>query len=210
VIDIFGRDAEHALKRFDRAIAGSCGSEYRGRLLRERCEEQGVRCGFDFVTEEHQREACQAMLASSCFLDCELEEQGQIRDGTRGEFLFIECEEMGEVAAGRSGFGERRGRDVLQAKFGYGFREGTSEAGHFGDRREISQSFGRSGGVNNAGGESLDTETGDGREREAAQGLRGEIRGKLRHRERVQALATGRKGANRKLVGGGTGGRYDE
>ncbi len=99
---------------------------------------------------------------------------------------------------------------LLQAEFGDRFRQSASEAGCLSDGREIGQVLGGCGSVDDASGECFDAEAGDGRERETAHGLCGEVRGKLRERESVNALATGRKSADGKFVGGGSRGRDDE
>ena len=64
--------------------------------------------------------------------------------------------------------------------------------------------------MNNARGERFDSEAGDRSERETTHGLGGELGGKLRESERVNALAARWKSADSELIGGGTGGGDDE
>jgi hypothetical protein len=144
------------------------------------------------------------MIAVRGFFGGETKEHGQIRNRARSEFLFVEREEMCQVAARRTSFGERVSGNILQTKLDDGLRQGAGKAGCLSDGREISQLFRRCGGVNNPRGERFDAEAGDRRKPEAPHGLGGEIRRKLRERESMQALATGRKGADGEFVGCGS------
>ena len=139
-------------------------------------------------------------------LQSEAEKQRKIGDGTLLQFAFVQIEEMREIATGRSGAGEGAWVDILQTKFGERFGEGASEAGCLSDRGEIRQLVGSCGGVNNAGGQRLHTKAGDGRQRETAHGLGGEMGGKLRECERVNALAAGWKSAGGQFIRGYAGG----
>ncbi len=135
------------------------------------------------------------------FFGRETEEQRQVRDRTRGELLFVEREEVSEVA---------RWGHILQTKFGDRLGEGASEAGGLSDGGKIEQFFRRRGGVNDARGERFNAETGDGSKSEAAHGLSGEIGDELREGECVNALATRWESADSEFICRGSRGGNDE
>ncbi len=64
--------------------------------------------------------------------------------------------------------------------------------------------------MDDASGQRFDAEARDGRKREASHGLRGEVSGKLRERQSVNALAAIRESSNGQFRGGGSGGRDDQ
>ena len=113
--------------------------------------------GFDGEAEQNQGDLREAMMAMRRrigvgfgFLDGETQNHRQVRDRTRGQFLFVEREKMGDVAE----------RDyVLQAKFGDRFCQGASEARCLSDGGEVWQSVRGNGGVYNVCGESFHAES---------------------------------------------------
>src|SRR5580700_1968977 len=109
---------------------------------------------------------------------------------------------MSQIVTGRN--------HIVETEFGDGLGQGASEAGCLSNRREIRQIVRGCGGVNDASGERFDAETGNGRKLETSHGLRGETRGKLCQRERVNALAAGGKSPDGELRGGGSRGRDHE
>ena len=141
------------------------------------------------------------MLAVRRFFSGQTKEERKIGYSAFGELLFVEREEIREVA-GR--------RYVLQAKFGNCLRQSAREARGLSDGREIGQVVGACGSVDDASGQRFDAEAGDGRQREAAHGLSGKVRGNLRERESVNALAAGRKSSDGELRGGGSRRRDDQ
>ena len=56
------------------------------------------------------------------FFGREIEEQWQVGHRSFGELLFIEREQMREIAPRWAGLRQRVRRNMLQAKFGDGFR----------------------------------------------------------------------------------------
>ncbi len=99
---------------------------------------------------------------------------------------------------------------VLQTKFGDRFRERAGEARRLSYGSEIGQAFRREGSVNDSRGERFHAESRYGSQRETAHGLRRQICGKLRQRQRVNALATRGKSAGGEFIGGGSRGRDDK
>ncbi len=98
----------------------------------------------------------------------------------------------------------------MQAEFGDGLGQGARETGCLSDGSEIGQALRGSGSLNNARGESFNSEAGDRSERETTHGLRGEVGGELRESECVNALAARWKSVGGELIGGGTRGGDDE
>lgn len=147
------------------------------------------------------------MIGLRGFFGCKTEEVRKIGYRARGQFFFVQREKMRQVAAGWSYI---RRRHIVQTEFGDRLRQRASKTGCLGDGREIGQVFRGCGGVNDARCQSFDAKAGDGRKREAAHGLSGEVRGKLRERQRVNTLAAGWKSADGEFRGGGSRGRDDD
>lgn len=116
---------------------------------------------------------------------------------------------MGKVATGRPSLGQHGGGDILEAKFGDGFREGAREAGGLRDGTEIRQPLRGRGGVNDACGERLDAESRNSSERKTSHGLSGELGGQVSESERVHALAANAKSVRCNFGGSGPRGRHD-
>lgn len=140
----------------------------------------------------------------------EVEQSRQIRQGSLLQFVLVEIHQEREVAAGRAGCGHLFGNDALEAKFENGLRKSAGESGSLRDGGEVAQAFCVLSLVNDSGGERLDAETADGGERTLSHWLRGEIRGQLCERERVDALAAMWKGQKSKFIGGRSGGGDDD
>ena len=81
--------------------------EYCGRLL-PTPNELFVRGRLDPEPEQGQREFCEAMIGLGRFFRGE-SGSAEIRDGARGDFLFVEHEQMREIATRCPGFSERQG-----------------------------------------------------------------------------------------------------
>jgi hypothetical protein len=157
--------------------------------------------GFDRESKQNERSFGQAMMAFGSFGGRQAEEHRQVRDRTGGEFLFVERQQMGEVA---------RWGGTLQTKFGDRLGEGASKAGCLSHGSEVGQTVRRGGGVNNSRGQRLNAEARDGSQRETAHGLRREMGGELGESEGVNALASRWEGVSGQFVGGGSGGGDDE
>lgn len=106
------------------------------------------------------------------------------------QLLFVEFQEVREVAAGRAGGCKLFGRDALEPKFGDGFGEGAGKPGSLRDRCKVVEAFRAVSGMCDAGGESVDAQSADRSKRVLTHKWRGEVGSELCQRERVDALAT--------------------
>lgn len=159
--------------------------------------------GFDVKAEEQDRKSSEAMVGFSSFgfLSGQTDEHRQVRNRARGEFLFVQREEIREVA---------RRRRIVQTKFCDRLCQSAREAGRLSDGSEIRQPVRGGGGVDDARGDCFDAEAGDGSDGKASHGLRGELGGELRESECVNALAAGWEGVGDEFRRGGSCGSDDE
>ena len=106
VVSMFSaRYAKNALERGDGVVAGCCGGKNVGRSLHQRGQQPLMRRGFDVEAEQNQGKARETMLALFSFLGGQAQQHRQVGDRARGEFLFVEREQMREVARSGSRFG---------------------------------------------------------------------------------------------------------